>query len=211
MSVKPKNLYGREIFDKERIQSELYASKAAGLWCSSNDYGMGIEPTEYGVTIMERFKKGFIPYTLLLMMGAILGLLLYWTFYPNDVFEVTRSEFVDAQYKIDDLPIYQPGDTVIIDFDYKKFYQRRAHLVRFLVKENEPHKGMTISILATTLHGNLPVGSGTGRISFIIPSTVPNGIYRAKTCITYFLNPVRPEFNETWYTDEFMVRNKVNE
>ena len=172
---------------------------------------MGIESNQYGVTIMERFKNGWLPYTLLFMMGTIFCLIIFWTIYPTNIFDVISTEFINVKQFENDLPVYHPGDVVTLEFTYTKYYKRSADIARFLVKQNEPDEGLTVAIIATTLHGNLPTGTGRGRINFIIPITTPPGIYKARTNISYYLNPIRPDFVEVWYTDEFMVRNKVNE
>ena len=204
---------GAEICD----QGGIYAHQEFGLRRS------GYNPNRYLAFLTESItgdqhkimftRNTYIPYTMLIMMSATLLLLAYWLFWPIDVFEVTGSRFLDTKHHVNrivngksvDLPVFNPGDTVSVAFNYNKYYALKGDLSRILLKEDKPHKGMAVTVIASNRHGNLPVGTCLENImSFIIPITTPPGVYRVYTSIVYRVNPVR-DFYEEWYSPELIV------
>jgi len=141
------------------------------------------------------------------MMGVILGLLLYWSCYPKKIFEVTKVTFINKPEG--QRPTYYQGETVTLDITYNKYYPYYANIGRFLIKQDMPNRGLYIAVIATTMHGNLPVGlNQQGRITFIIPLTTPPGVYYMVSSITYWVNPLRPDFPHKFKTPEFIVEEK---
>ena len=141
---------------------------------------------------------------ILLVMGLILFCLgMYWLFWPVDVMDIRSVELQTTDNKPS--LIFKRGDTVNLALVYDKYLPLTGDLSRTMVKQDEPHKGLIVTIIASR-PGNLPVGLNQEAVSFfVIPVTAPIGKYIMHTNARYRVNPLR-DFYEDWDSPEYEVK-----
>ena len=139
-----------------------------------------------------------VSYLIVGTMLVTLCLCIYWLLWPINVIDIRDVKVITQP------PVY-PGDLVSMEFTYDKYYPLTGDITKGLIKQDSPHCGLSVTVIASTKSGHLPMGlNKQAIISFIIPLTTPPGVYTVHTVARYQINPLR-EFYEEWTSPPITV------